>query len=136
REDIFITTKVRGESKTYEAAMDNFYQELKDLDTDYIDLLLVHCPTPWRFFSKTDEKRPSFYEENIQVWRALEELYDKGLVRAIGVSNFNADDLQHLIENTNIKPVANQTSTKMAIRKTILYLTVKLTTSSLKATHH
>lgn len=108
REDIFITTKVRGESKTYEAAMDNFYQELKDLDTDYIDLLLVHCPTPWRFFSRNDEKRPSFYEENIQVWRALEELYDKGLVRAIGVSNFNADDLQHLIENTNIKPVVNQ----------------------------
>lgn len=108
REDIFITSKIRGEAKTYEATMDQFFEELEDLDTDYIDLVLVHCPTPWRFFQRASEKRPSFYEENLQVWRALEELHDKGFIRAIGVSNFNADDLKNIIDNGRIKPVVNQ----------------------------
>ncbi|RPA60119.1 aldo/keto reductase [Aerococcus agrisoli] len=107
REDVFITSKVRGDSKTYEKVMDDFHQELIDLDTDYIDLILVHCPTPWRFFSR-DEKRWNFFEENLQVWRALEEIYEKGLVRAIGVSNFNVADIQNLLDNTKIKPAVNQ----------------------------
>ncbi|OYQ65495.1 aldo/keto reductase [Aerococcus sp. 1KP-2016] len=107
REDVFMTSKVRGDSKTYEKVMDDFFQELKDLDTSYIDLILVHCPTPWRFFSR-DEKRLNFFEENLQVWRALEELYNKGFVRAIGVSNFNVEDIQNLIDNTSIKPAVNQ----------------------------
>lgn len=107
REDIFITTKVRGESKTYTAAMSDIYDELKDLGTDYIDLVLIHCPTPWQFFSREDN-RPDFYQENLEVWRALSECYQKGLIRAIGVSNFNVADLKNLLENTDIKPVVNQ----------------------------
>lgn len=107
REDIFLTTKVRGESKTYAAVMSDVYDELADLGTDYLDLVLVHCPTPWKFFSR-DEKRPNFYQENLDVWRALSELYEKGLVRAIGVSNFNVADLENLLAHTNIKPVVNQ----------------------------
>lgn len=107
REEIFITTKVRGESKTYTAVMSDFYDELKDLGTDYIDLVLVHCPTPWQFFSRED-KRPNFYLENLEVWRALSELYENGLIRAIGVSNFNVADLENLLANTDIKPVVNQ----------------------------
>lgn len=107
REDVFITTKVRGESKTYTAVMSDIYDELKDLGTDYIDLVLVHCPTPWKFFSR-EEKRPNFYQENLDVWRALSECYDKGIVRAIGVSNFNVSDLENLLKHTAIKPVVNQ----------------------------
>lgn len=107
REDIFITTKIPGEAKTYTDTMTAFYRELEELGTDYIDLVLVHCPTPWHLFSR-EATRPNFYEENLQVWRALSELYEKGLVRAIGVSNFNVADIQNLLDNTSIKPVVNQ----------------------------
>lgn len=107
REEVFITTKVRGESKNYTAVMSDIYDELKDLGTDYLDLVLVHCPTPWQFFSR-DEKRPNFYLENLEVWRALSECYDKGIIRAIGVSNFNVADLENLLQHTEIKPVVNQ----------------------------
>ncbi|MGP6147711.1 aldo/keto reductase family protein [Jeotgalibaca sp. A122] len=107
REDIFITSKVRGESKTYNEAMANIHDQLEDLDTDYLDLMLIHCPTPWRFFNHKPT-RPHFYKENIEVWRAMSEAKEQGLIRALGVSNFNVDDLEHLIEATGVKPAVNQ----------------------------
>lgn len=107
REDIFITSKVRGESKTYNEAMANIHDQLEDLDTDYLDLMLIHCPTPWRFFNHKPT-RPHFYKENIEAWRAMSEAKEQGLIRALGVSNFNVDDLEHLIEATGVKPAVNQ----------------------------
>lgn len=107
REDIFITSKVRGESKTYTKAMLDIHKQLADLDIEYLDLMLIHCPTPWRLFSHK-ESRPNFYKENIDVWRAMREAYDKKLIRAIGVSNFNVDDLKNLINETGVKPTVNQ----------------------------
>lgn len=107
REDIFITSKVRGESKSYHEAMGNIHDDLEDLNTDYIDLMLIHCPTPWRFFNHKPT-RPHFYKENVAVWRAMIEAKEQGLLRAIGVSNFNVDDLKQLIEATGVKPAVNQ----------------------------
>lgn len=107
RKDIFITSKVRGESKTYNEAMADIHDQLEDLDTDYIDLMLIHCPTPWRFFNHKPT-RPHFYNENVEVWRAMSEAKEQGLLRAIGVSNFNVDDLKHLIDTTGVKPAVNQ----------------------------
>lgn len=107
REDIFITSKVRGESKTYNEAMSDIHDQLEDLDTDYLDLMLIHCPTPWRFFNHKPT-RPHFYKENIEAWRAMSEAKEQGLIRALGVSNFNVDDLEHLIEATGVKPAVNQ----------------------------
>ncbi|MGP6139783.1 aldo/keto reductase family protein [Jeotgalibaca sp. A127] len=107
REDIFITSKVRGESKTYNEAMSDIHDQLEDLDTDYLDLMLIHCPTPWRFFNHKPT-RPHFYKENIEVWRAMSEAKEQGLIRTLGVSNFNVDDLEHLIEATGVKPAVNQ----------------------------
>lgn len=107
REDIFITSKIRGEAKSYYAAMENIHDQLEDLNTDYLDLMLIHCPTPWRFFSHK-ATRPHFYEENVDVWRAMTEAKEQGLIRTLGVSNFNVDDLKHLIEATGDKPAVNQ----------------------------
>lgn len=107
REDIFITSKIRGEAKSYYAAMENIHDQLEDLNTDYLDLMLIHCPTPWRFFSHK-ATRPHFYEENVVVWRAMTEAKEQGLIRTLGVSNFNVDDLKHLIEATGDKPAVNQ----------------------------
>ena len=82
RKDIFITSKVRAEIKNYEDAKASIEESLKKLKTDYIDLMLIHCPQPW------DEIGQSYrYEkENLQVWKAMVEAYNEGKLKAIGVS--------------------------------------------------
>ncbi len=109
REDIWITTKVRGESKSYEAAKKNIEEELANFQTDYLDLVLIHCPTPWAEFDRWGSEN-RYFEENLEVWRAMTEAYEAGKIRAIGVSNFNVHDLKNLIENSDIKPMVNQIS--------------------------
>lgn len=108
REDIFLTSKIHGNAKTYDQAISNIYDLLEEYNTDYLDLLIIHCPTPWRYFSFDDPNRPHYYEENLQVWRALEEYYHKGVLRAIGVSNFNVADLENLKANVEVQPMVNQ----------------------------
>ena len=104
REDIYVTTKVMAELKTYEEAKKSIDGSLKRLGLDYIDLILIHCPQPWAEFR--GEKR--YFKENIEVWKALEEAYEEGKVKAIGVSNFLVDDLENIINNCKIKPMVNQ----------------------------
>jgi diketogulonate reductase-like aldo/keto reductase len=69
---------------------------------DYLDLYLIHAPWPW------DEIGKDCTEGNIQVWKAMEQLYDEGRIRAIGVSNFSIKDLQAILDNCDIVPMANQ----------------------------
>lgn len=95
REEIFLTTKVWVEHYGYQACMDSLMQSLKKLKTDYIDLMLLHQP----------------FSDYYGAWRALEELYEKGILRAIGVSNFYPDRLVDLCKFANIKPMVNQVET-------------------------
>ena len=104
REDIYVTTKVKAEHKTYKKAKASIDESLKKLGLDYIDLILIHCPQPWMLF----RSKRRFFKENIQVWKALEEAYKEGKVRAIGVSNFLIDDLENIMNNCEIKPMVNQ----------------------------
>ena len=104
REDLFITTKVLAEHKSYKSAKKSIDESLKKLNLSYIDLVLIHCPQPWALF----RGRRKFYKENIQVWRALEDAYKEGKVRAIGVSNFNVDDLRNIMDNCELMPMVNQ----------------------------
>lgn len=104
REEIYITTKVQAELKTYKEAKASIDESLKKLGVDYVDLILIHCPQPWKEFRS--EKR--YFMENIEVWKALEEAYEEGKVKAIGVSNFLVDDLENIMKNCKIKPMANQ----------------------------
>lgn len=104
REDLFITTKVQAEYKSYKKAKKSIDESLKKLDIGYIDLILIHCPQPWALF----RGRRKFYKENIEVWKALEEAYKEGKVKAIGVSNFNIKDLENIMNNCEIKPMVNQ----------------------------
>ena len=105
REDIFITSKVKAEHKSYKKAKKSIDESLKKLGVDYIDLMLIHCPQPWILFKN---KLFRYFKENIQVWKAMEEAYKEGKIRAIGVSNFLVDDLENIINNCEIKPMANQ----------------------------
>ena len=106
REDIFITSKVEAEIKTYKKAKESIEKSLRKLDVDYIDLMLIHCPTPWKVYSLEGGYR--YEKENLEVWRALEEAYKEGKLRAIGVSNFNISDLKNIINNAEIPPMVNQ----------------------------
>ena len=104
REDIFVTTKVMAEYKTYKEAKESIDLSLQRLGLDYVDLILIHCPQPWAEFR--GKKR--YFEENIEVWRALEDAYNEGKVRAIGVSNFLNDDMQNIFDHCRIRPMVNQ----------------------------
>jgi len=105
REELFLTTKVAAEIKDYHGAVASIDESLRKLDIGWIDLVIIHCPQPWAEF-RSREKR--YFEENKQVWKALEEAYEAGKVRAIGVSNFLEEELEDLLPSCRIRPMINQ----------------------------
>ena len=106
RKEVFLTTKVPAEIKTYEGAKNSIEASLKNLGTDYVDLMLIHAPRPWSdMYSGTIK---TYNEENAAVWKALEQAYHEGKCRAIGVSNFEISDIQNLLERGQMMPQANQ----------------------------
>ncbi|MCR4879386.1 MAG: aldo/keto reductase [Bacilli bacterium] len=107
REEIFLTSKVDAGHKSYKSAKKSIDKSLKKLGVDYIDLMLIHSPQPWLEFRKSRR----YFKENIEVWKALEDAYKEGKLKAIGVSNFLVDDLENILNNSEIKPMANQVLT-------------------------
>lgn len=104
REEIFVTTKLAAEIKDYDEAVKAIDESLEKMALDYIDLMIIHSPQPWSEFRNGKH----FFEGNLQAWKALEEAYQSGKLRAIGVSNFDQVDIENLIENGTIKPMVNQ----------------------------
>ena len=102
REEIFVTTKLPSDIKSYEGAVYHFNDSLKKLGLDYIDLYLIHAPWPWSMVGRNCR------DKNADVWKAFEEFYLAKKVRAIGISNFNRNDITHLINHSQIKPMVNQ----------------------------
>ena len=105
RKELFITSKIRAEYKDYETAKKSINDSLNKLGLDYIDLMIIHSPQPWDEFRETTN---NYYKENLEVWRALQDAYTEGKVKAIGVSNFHIVDLKNIIDNAKIKPMVNQ----------------------------
>ncbi|MDE6441629.1 MAG: aldo/keto reductase, partial [Clostridia bacterium] len=109
REDIFITTKIQAEIKTAEGAAEAIENSLKLLDSDYIDLMLIHAPMPWDEICYRKPRPAHRYEkENVAVWKVMEKYLESGKLRAIGLSNFEIHDILNIIENTSVKPAVNQ----------------------------
>lgn len=104
RGNLFVTSKVVAEAKTYEVAANSIDESIAKMGLDYIDMMIIHSPQPWAEWRS--EKR--YFEENKEVWRALEEAYHAGKVKAISVSNFLIDDLESLLLECDIKPMVNQ----------------------------
>ena len=102
RNKLFITSKCWNSERGYEKAMAAFEQTLADLQTDYLDLYLIHWPANETQFPDT------WAELNAGTWRAFEEIYKSGKAKAIGVSNFNINHLEALFETAEIKPMVNQ----------------------------
>jgi 2,5-diketo-D-gluconate reductase A len=95
RDELFLTSKVWNADQGYDATLRAYDASLALLGTDYLDLYLIHWPTPRN-------------ELFVDTWRALEKLYAEGRVRAIGVSNFEPDHLRQVIEAGSIVPAVNQ----------------------------
>jgi len=104
RDALFVTTKVEAAHKTYAAAKASIDGSLTAMGLDYIDLMIIHSPQPWTDFREGEH----FFEGNLEAWRALEEAYQAGKLRAIGVSNFERIDLDNILDNGTIKPMVNQ----------------------------
>lgn len=104
REELFVASKVAAELKTYYGAAKSIDETLKKMGLDYLDQMIIHSPQPWSEFRV--EKR--YFEENKEVWRALEDAQAAGKVRVIGVSNFLRDDLENLLSDCRVKPMVNQ----------------------------
>lgn len=104
RDEVFVTTKLAAETKSYADAKQRIDGSLRALGLDYIDLMLIHSPQPWAEFREGKH----FFEGNAEAWRALEEAYGAGKLRAIGVSNFERADLDNLFDNGSIRPMVNQ----------------------------
>ena len=102
RSKLFITSKCWNTERGYEKAMAAFDQTLTDLQTDYLDLYLIHWPANETQFPDT------WAELNAGTWRAFEEIYKSGKAKSIGVSNFNINHLEALFETAEIKPMVNQ----------------------------
>jgi diketogulonate reductase-like aldo/keto reductase len=104
RDQIFLTSKLAAECKSYAEAKERIDGSLQTLGLDYIDLMLIHSPQPWSDFRRGEH----FFEGNLEAWRALEDAYGAGKFRAIGVSNFERADLDNILANGAVTPMVNQ----------------------------
>lgn len=104
RDQLFITTKLVAECKSYADAKERIDRSLQTLGLDHLDLMLIHSPQPWTEFREGGR----YLEGNLETWRALEEAYRAGKLHAIGVSNFEREDVENLIANGSIAPMVNQ----------------------------
>ena len=105
REELFVVSKVAAEHKTYESAKQSIDETLAKTGLDYLDMMIIHSPQPWAEVNQSDNR---YIEGNRAAWRALEEAYKAGKLRAIGVSNFLTEDLESLMEVCSVKPMVNQ----------------------------
>ncbi|WLR47323.1 aldo/keto reductase [Halobacillus litoralis] len=104
REDLFITTKLAAEVKSYEEAVSAIDQSLETMGLDYVDMMIIHSPQPWKDFGGEDR----YFGGNREAWKALEEAYQAGKIRAIGLSNFQNEDVENILSACTVKPMVNQ----------------------------
>lgn len=102
REDIFVTSKLWNTERGYDATKAAFAKTIATLGVDYLDLYLIHWP------ANTKQFGAKAAELNAETWRAMEDLYNEGKIRAIGVSNFMPHHLDELMKTAVIKPMVDQ----------------------------
>lgn len=101
REEFFITSKMWKDEMGYEATKEAFAKSLERLGMDYLDLYLIHWPQP-------SPDCEDWKTVDAETWRALEELYEEGKVRAIGLSNFLPHHIENLMKNCRVRPMVDQ----------------------------
>lgn len=101
REELFITTKVTNSVRGYKETIVSIKESLEKLDLDYVDLVLIHWPNPKPF-------RDKWQLMNSETWRALEDLYNEGRIKALGISNFKTHHIEELLKTAKVIPAVNQ----------------------------
>ncbi|MEY8351846.1 aldo/keto reductase [Lachnospiraceae bacterium 54-53] len=101
RDEIFITSKLQNTAHGYGETLEAFEETMKKLDTDYLDLYLIHWPNPIKY-------RNNWQQANAGTWKAFEELYAAGRIRSIGVSNFHPHHIEELMKTASVAPMVNQ----------------------------
>ena len=101
RKGLFITSKLANNEHGYKKTMAAFEDTMKKLDMDYLDLFLIHWPNPIAF-------RDNWQKVNAETWKAFEELYRAGRIRAIGISNFHPHHIKELMKTATVTPMVNQ----------------------------
>ena len=101
REDFLIASKAWKEEMGYEEVKKAFYSTLERLGTDYLDLYLIHWPIPSLNYA-------DWKELDLETWKAMEELYKEGKIRAIGLSNFFPHHIMNILEHCEVRPMVNQ----------------------------
>lgn len=101
RKDLFVTTKLWNSNHSYKLTMRSFEESMNKLGLDYLDLFLIHWPNPIAF-------RDHWQEANAESWKAMEELYEAGKIRAIGVSNFRPHHIEEILKTAKVAPMVNQ----------------------------
>lgn len=101
REEVFLTSKLWNDDHGYDNTLSAFEKSLKKLDTDYLDLYLIHWPVP-------ASKKDVWEEDIVETWKAMEKIYESGRAKAIGVSNFMPHHLKCILDNCDITPMVNQ----------------------------
>lgn len=126
REEMFVVSKVAAEHKTYEEAMEGINETLEKMGLDYLDMMIIHSPQPW---VKVNQSEDRYVEGNRAAWKALEDAYKAGKLKAIGVSNFQIGDIESLLETAEIKAMADKygvTVPQLCIRYTLQLGTITL----------
>jgi diketogulonate reductase-like aldo/keto reductase len=101
REELFITTKIANSVNGFENTIKSLDDSLNKLGLDYIDLVLIHWPSPKAF-------RSDWQQRNHEVWKALEAYYQQGKIKAIGISNFKTQHINELLKTATVIPTINQ----------------------------
>ena len=102
RSELLISSKLWNDAHSYDGVMDAFKASCKRLGIDYLDIYLIHWPNPVAL------RNIGYEKHNSDAWRAMEELYEAGKIRAIGISNFQVHHMEALLCNARIKPMINQ----------------------------
>lgn len=100
-----MVSKVAAEHKTYEEAMAGINRTLETMGLEYLDMMIIHSPQPW---NKVNQSEDRYVDGNRAAWKALEDAYKEGKLKAIGVSNFQIGDIESLLETAEVKPMVNQ----------------------------
>lgn len=103
REELFVTTKLWNNRHSYDQALKAFDESLDKLGLDYLDLYLIHWPNPIDL-----REGDRWIQANAEAWRAMEELYEAGRIRAIGISNFRVHHMEALLKTAKVVPHVNQ----------------------------
>ena len=105
RDELFVVSKVAAEHKTYDAAAAGIDGTLSKMGLDYLDMMIIHSPQPWVEVNQSSDRFP---EGNVAAYRALEDALAAGKLRAIGVSNFQVEDLKNILDNCTVAPAVDQ----------------------------